>query len=171
MTDLRITAGFLPLLDSLLLVIAREKGLRRSAGHRPRAGARNLVGQYPRPRRGRAFRRRPHAGADADRRQSRAVADRRADRRADDAGARRQRHHRQHRPLAAHARRRRARQYRSPGRLAQRLRAVVAGGGAAAALCRYPSAFGPQLRAALLARGQRHRTRIATSISSSCRRR
>lgn len=32
MTDLRITAGFLPLLDSLLLVIAREKGLAAAQG-------------------------------------------------------------------------------------------------------------------------------------------
>jgi NitT/TauT family transport system ATP-binding protein len=32
MTELRITAGFLPLLDSLLLVIAREKGLAAAQG-------------------------------------------------------------------------------------------------------------------------------------------
>lgn len=32
MTDLRITAGFLPLLDSLLLVIARERGLAAAQG-------------------------------------------------------------------------------------------------------------------------------------------
>jgi ABC-type nitrate/sulfonate/bicarbonate transport system substrate-binding protein len=32
MTDLRITAGFLPLLDSLLLVIAREKGFAAAVG-------------------------------------------------------------------------------------------------------------------------------------------
>src|SRR5437867_1675557 len=32
MTDLRITAGFLPLLDSLLLVIAREKGFAAALG-------------------------------------------------------------------------------------------------------------------------------------------
>ena len=32
MTDLRVTAGFLPLLDSLLLVVAREKGLAAAQG-------------------------------------------------------------------------------------------------------------------------------------------
>ena len=54
-----------------LLVAAKEKGFAGSRRRRSVARARDLVGQYPRPPRGRAFPGGAYAGADADRLQSR----------------------------------------------------------------------------------------------------
>ena len=68
----QITAGFMPLLDSALLVAAKEKGFAEAEGVDLVAGARDLLGQHSRPARRRAFPGGAYAGADADRLQSRA---------------------------------------------------------------------------------------------------
>ena len=73
---------------------ARRRHARRASPRREGvdlvARARDLLGQYPRPPRGRAFPGGAYAGADADRLQSRADAARLAHHRADGARARRQ---------------------------------------------------------------------------------
>ena len=68
----QITAGFMPLLDSALLVVARERGFAEAEGVDLTLLRETLLGQHPRPPRGRPFPGRAHAGADADRLQSRA---------------------------------------------------------------------------------------------------
>ena len=65
--DHQIVAGFMPLLDSAILVAAKEKGFADAEGIDLVAGARDVVGQHPRPHGRRPFPGRARAGADADR--------------------------------------------------------------------------------------------------------
>ena len=86
----QIVAGFMPLLDSAILVAAKEKGFAADGRHRPGTGARDLVGQHSRPHGGRPLPGGACARADADRLQPRPDAARGADHRADGARPRRQ---------------------------------------------------------------------------------
>ena len=125
--DHQIVAGFMPLLDSAMLVAARRRAL-RGRRHRPRPGARDVVGQHPRPHGGRPLPGGAHARADADRLQPRADAARDADHRADGARPRRQRRHGVERPVGGHGRCRARRRTSIRPPTGAALQQVVAGG-------------------------------------------
>ena len=91
----------MPLLDSAMLVAAKEKGFADKEGVDLVAGARDILGQYPRPHGRRTFPGRARAGADADCVEPRPDATGGADHRADGPRARRQRHHGIQRPVGA----------------------------------------------------------------------
>ena len=140
----------------------KEKGFAEAEGVELVAGARNLLGQYPRPPRRRPFRRRAYAGADADRLQSRPDAARRADHRADGARARRQCGDGLERVCGRRCRSMAPRRSRSGirrRRAAGRNRRARQAGKEPLRFARRASAFRAQLRASLLACGLRHRSR------------
>ena len=129
----------------------------------PRTGARDLLGDAPRSHRGSPSRRRAHAGADADRRQSRPDAAAGAADRADGAGLRRQYHHRVARAVGGTGERTAPPPISMPGGSADAFAAVVrgapaAGRGARSCIARRASALGASLSAGLLAGGGRHRS-------------
>ncbi len=157
-----ITAGFMPLLDSALLVAAKEKGFAEDEGVdltlvRETSWAnirdRLAVGH---------FQVGAYAGADADRLQSWADPARRPHHRADGARTWRQCGDGLERALGRDGSAWRASRSRSGAdrrRAEGRHRRAGAGRPCAAPLRRRPSPFGAQLRAALLARRLRHRSR------------
>lgn len=96
----RIVAGFMPLLDSAILVVAATRGFAsRSRGSRPPPPARDLLGQHPRPRGGGTRAGCAYARAHAGRLQPGPDPARCADRGPHGPGPRRQQRHRLRRRL------------------------------------------------------------------------